>query len=229
MKWLRKRISWIAALAVGGMVFWLVFSATTLQHAQENAAGALFGQPVPAQEYRKALGAVTHDAALRFGDRYRQQIPDAQLEQQAWERLILVTEARRIGIRVSDREVIEEIRKIPLFQTRDGQFDPPGYENVMRYSLGTTSRAYEEETRDGLAIRKLFDRAVGNPTLTEQEILEEFERRKKLPKSEEIQLESVRAEIEKELLDQKRLRAYFTWYQDLLQRANPKEREQVTE
>lgn len=220
MKWLRKRIGWIAAVAVGGMIFWLAFSATTLQHVQEGAAGILFNHPVPAQEYRKTLEAVTHDTLLRYGDQARRQVSDAQLQQQAWERLVLLTEAKKIGIRVSDREVIETIQKSPFFQTRDGRFDRTGYETVLQYSLGTTPRAYEEETRDDLAIRKLFNQAVGNPTLTEQEILEEFERRKKLPKSEEIKLESVQSEIEKGLLDQKRLKAYLTWYQDLLKRAN---------
>lgn len=226
MKWIRKRVAWIAAVAVGGTVLWLVFSATTLQKAQEKAAGSLFGQPVQAQEFRQSLEAVTHDAVLRFGDRYRQRIPDGQLQQQAWERLILLTEAHRLGLRASDREVIEEVGKIPVFQTKDGQFDRPGYESVMRYSLGITPRVFEEEIRQDLLIRKLFDRAVGTPTLTESEILEEFERRKKLPKADELKLESVRAEIEKTLLEQKRLKAYFAWYQDLLKRADPRQNAQ---
>lgn len=313
MKWVRKQITWIASVAVGGMILWLAFSATTLQRAQEGSAGILFDRPVPAQEYRRSLEAVLHEALLRFGDRYRQQVPEEQLQQQAWERLILLTEARRLGLRVSDGEVIQQIQKIPIFQTRDGPFDRPGYEAAMRYSLGTTPRAYEEEVRDDLAIRKLFERAIGTPQVTEAELLQGFHRRedrlqvrfltlphpslaleiadaarqnpdqlekaagqlklkvkttdlfkpskpapelglsermlgsiadlkpgeisRPLPSAsrqwlilrvdkkevaDEKQLASVRADLEKELLDQKRLEAYFTWYQDLLKRANPR-------
>lgn len=314
MKWLRKRLAWISAVAVAGMVFWLAFSAVTLQHAQGGVAGTLFKQPVQVQEYARSLEAVTHDALLRFGDRYRQQVPDAQLQQQAWERLILLIEARKIGIRVSDREVIEEIQKIPVFQARNGRFDQAGYENLLRYSLGTTPRAYEEEIRDDLAIRKLFDQAIGTPTVTEPEILEGFHRKEErirvsflaLPQyalaqeiadaarqdpeqmkkaarqlkleikttaffkrsdpvpeinapdnafsaafdlkpdeisrplpgpkgwliaqlkerqpADESKLGSVRGDLEKELTNQKKLRAYFTWYQDLLKRADLKSR-----
>lgn len=175
MKWLRKRLAWIAGVAVGGMVLWLIFSATTLQHAQEKAAGTLFGKPVPAAEYRRALEAVLHDAILRFGDRYRQEVKEDAMQRQAWERLMLLKEANRLGIRVSDREVIDEIQKV--FQTKDGRFDQPGYETVIRYSLGTTPRVYEEETRGDLAIRKLFDRSLGEPTVSESDVREEFRKR----------------------------------------------------
>ncbi|MBI3312420.1 MAG: SurA N-terminal domain-containing protein [Candidatus Omnitrophica bacterium] len=319
MKWLRRHIGWIAGVAVGGMILWLAFSATTLQRVQESAAGILFGRPVQAQEYRKALEAVTHAAVLRFGDRFRDQVRPSEMEQQAWERLILLTEARRLGIRVSDQEVVEEVQKIPLFQTKEGQFDRAGYETIVRYSLGATSRAYEEEIREDLAIQKLFDRVVGTPTLSEQEILEGFRRRetqiqvnylllpqyglaqeiadaarsdpsqmektarqisrkvkttgffkssepapelglgrqagslfdlksgeisrplpvtpadgskpaapswlivqlKETKPADESKLAEARPQLEKTLLDQKRLRAYLTWYQDLIKRANP--------
>ena len=312
MKWIRKRIGWIAGVAVGGMVLWLAFSAATLQRAQEGNAGFLFGRPVPVQEYRRALEAVTREALLRFGDRYRQQAPEPQLQQQAWERLILLTEARQLGLRISDQEVIQEIQKIPTFQTREGAFDRAGYETVMRYSLGTTPRVYEEEVRDHLAIRKMFERAIGTPQVTDAELLQGFHRREdqiqvrflslphpslareiadaarqdpsqmekaagqlkfkikttglfkpsqpaaelglsagtlgavldlkpgeissplpnasrqwlilqlvKKEAADENGLAAARADLEKELLDQKRLESYFTWYQDLLKRANP--------
>lgn len=309
MKWLRKYTGWIAAAAVAGMVVWLATTAVTLNTAQEAAPGKLFGRPVSAHDYRRAVEAATHDAMLRFGDRYRQQLSDAQLQQQAWERLILLTEARQKKIRVSDKEVVAEIQRTPAFQHSDGRFDRQGYETVMRYGLGTTARAFEEEVREELAIRKLLDQSVGHPTLTEEEILAGFRRREEqirlrlitLPRqllareiadaartdpdqldsaarqlrlaprktdlfkrnnavldlgpagigfdplfglnpgevgpavptqkgwvvaqllekktADDSQLPAVRKELEKELLDQKRLQSYLTWYRELVQRA----------
>ena len=155
---------------MGGMVLWLVATAATLRGSQANSPGTLFGRPVPLHEYLKSAEAVTHEAILRYGDQYRHQVPDSQLKQQAWERLVLVTEARREKIRISDSEVIEEIQRHPVFRSASGQFDSRGYQAIIQYSLGTTPRVFEEETREDLAIRKLLQKAVGNPTLTDEEI-----------------------------------------------------------
>ncbi|MBI3318760.1 MAG: SurA N-terminal domain-containing protein, partial [Candidatus Omnitrophica bacterium] len=106
MKWVRKYAVWIAGAAIGGFLLWLVGTAVSLQGMQGQAAGTLFGKAVPVSHYMKALQAVLHQNILSRGDRAGQP-PSQQLEQQAWERLILLTEARGKGIRVSDREVVE--------------------------------------------------------------------------------------------------------------------------
>lgn len=313
MKWLRKYIGWIAAIAVGGMLFWLAASAVTLQSShQAGSPGILFGKRVSSHDYARALEAVTHEAILRYGDRHPTEAPPDQLQRQAWERLILLTEANRKGMRVSDTEVVEKIRRFSLFQDAEGRFDQRSYPLVIQYSLGTTPRVFEENVRENLKIQKLFQQAVGSPTLAPEEMKEGFRRREEsvkiryllLPKesaaqeianagrqdpnqmdraarqtglkiistdffkrgeelpslgqsggaleplfrlqpgeispalptpngwivaqlaekqpADESKLESVKAELEKELLDQKRLKAYLTWYQELLKRAQLK-------
>lgn|GEM_PF-2640290 len=312
MNMFRKYIPWIAGVAVAGMILWLITSAAILHRADTGNPGSLFGKPVTLHQYMHALEAVTHDALLRYGDQYRRQLSEDQLQDQAWERLILTAEARRQKIKITNTEVVAEIQRYPLFQRPDGQFDQAGYQTVIQYSLGTNPRAFEEEVREDLMIRKLLEKSIGNPTLTEDEVREGFQRREeqlrlrflivpteslakeisdaarkdpaqfdaaaadhKLPikksdlfkrnetvpdlgpvganlepalrlepgevspalptakgwvvaqllerqKADESKLAASRGQLEKELLDRKRLKAYLSWYQDLIKRASPR-------
>lgn len=174
MKWIRKQIYWIAGVVVGGMILWLITTAVTIRSVQTESAGSLFGRSVPLTDYVKALQAVTHQAILTHGDRYRQSVTNEELESRAWERLLFLWEADRKGIRVSDREVVQEIQSIPLFQ-HQGQFDSPGYQGIMQYTLGTTPRTFEEETRDDLTIQKMIQQVIGTTPATEKELRERFQ------------------------------------------------------
>lgn len=176
MNWVRKHIAAVAGTAVGGMLVWLIASAVTVQSTQADYAGTIFGKRVPLATYAAALESVTRQALLQHGDDYRQQVPPGELEHRAWERLTFLEEARRKGIRVSDKEVVEEIAGYPLFQTKDGQFDRRGYQSVIQYSLGTNPRAFEEETRGNLIMGKLIRSVTETVAVGEPEIQEAFQR-----------------------------------------------------
>ena len=177
MNWIRKHIYWIAGTVVGGMIFWLITSAVTIQSIQSKPAGTLFGRPVSEADYLRSLQAVTHQAILTHGDRFRQSVTEKELGAQAWERLSFVQEAKRKGIRTTDKEVIREIQEIPLFKNNSGQFDSQGYNVVMQYTLGTTPRLFEEEVRENLLIQKLIQQVIGEPAVSEEEIHKRFQER----------------------------------------------------
>lgn len=175
MNWIRKRIYWIAGCVVGGMIFWLVNTAVTLHSVQTESAGILFGRQVPLTDYLKSMQAVTHQAILAHGDRYRKNVSMQEMEERAWERLIFLSEAGRKGIRVSNPEVIAEIERSPLFRNSRGEFDEQGYGALMQYTLGATPRAFEEETREDLMIQKLVQTAIGSSPATEEELKKRFQ------------------------------------------------------
>ncbi len=177
MNWIRKNLYWIAGTVVGGMILWLIPSAVTIQSVQGESAGTLFGRPVSETDYLKSLQAVTHQAILTHGDRFRQNVSLEELEGQAWERLLFVQEARRKGIRAGDREVVQELQEMPLFRNSDGRFDERGYQVVMQYTLGTTPRVFEEETRENLLIQKMIRQVIGSPAAAEEEIRKRFQER----------------------------------------------------
>ena len=178
MHWIRKHIYWLAGLVVTGMLLWLVTSAVTIHSVQAESAGTMFGHPVPLNDFLKSMEASTHQAILSYGDKYRQNVSAQELEEQAWERLLLLNEARRKGIRVSNKEVIEELQASPLFRNTEGTFDTRGYQIVMQYTLGTTPRAFEEETRENLMIKKLLEQALSSGSeIPEEDLRKRFQER----------------------------------------------------
>ena len=224
MNWIRKNIYWIASILTGGLILWLVATAVSAHSVRIQPVGTLFGRPVPETDYLKALQAATHQAMLSHGDRFRKEVSAEQLEQQAWERLLLLWEAQRKGVRVSDQEVVAELQSSPLFRDREGRFDTQGYQAVMQYALGTTPRVFEEELREEIMIQKMVREAIGSTaTPTEEEIKKRYEEKTK-EKPGLKDFESSRSDIEKELVVRKRLQNYMAWYQELLKRAQPQKK-----
>ena len=177
MKWLRKSIWWISGALVAGFLFWQIGTAATLQGSQAETAGLLFNKKLPLLEFQRSKEAAIHQLILTSGERNPEATRPEEIEQLAWDRLILIMEARRKGMRVTDQEVIRELQNRPLFQARNGGFDRRSYQALVQYSLHTTPRIFEEEVRDELLIRKLINQVIGNPTVTEQDLLDWFRKK----------------------------------------------------
>lgn len=176
MKWIRKRLPWVAATMVAGFVLWLVSTVISSRANNAVAAGVLFGRQVPLNTFTQAYEAALHQARLTHGERFNQEVTPEKLEDEAWQWLTLVKEAERQKIQVSDREVVGEIASMPLFQ-REGQFDERDYPSLVQYLMGTSPRTFEEETRQRLMIRKLIDKTTGNVAVNPEELKQFFQER----------------------------------------------------
>lgn len=166
----RKSMLWIVlGVFVVPFVLWGITDYLAARQRGGLYAGTVYGRPVPLQQYRAAWDATRHRAVLTFGERALQSLTPTELERQTWDRLALCAEAHRARIRVADREVVAELNRWPLFQ-RDGRFDWRTYEMVVRYSLGATPRIFEEEVRDQLAIKKLFEQATRSLAVSDEEL-----------------------------------------------------------
>ena len=119
-------------------------------------AGTISGRKVSWAEYYKSLRACEHQAILTYtltgtgGDKYQEKRKDLKLEEQAWQRLILLDKAKREGIKIEDKEVIAAIKKIPVFQDEQG-FSKERYNQILEY-LRIEPRQFEEEIRETLKI-----------------------------------------------------------------------------
>lgn len=114
--------------------------------------GIIAGRKVPWQEYYKSLRTCERQAILAYGDKFNQMRKDLKLEEQAWQRLILLEKAKKQGVKIEDKEVIAAIKKIPLFQNEEG-FDKKKYNQILEY-LKIKPRKFEEEIRETLKISK---------------------------------------------------------------------------
>src|SRR4030042_1529955 len=123
LKILRKKKTakkiWIILiiLIVPAFVFW-GFGSYIRSKQEASYAGIILGRRITFLEYKDALGAVRNQAVIQFGDNLSEIEKNLNLQSQAWEGLILLTEAKRRRISASDAEVIQPIQGYPFFQRK---------------------------------------------------------------------------------------------------------------
>ena len=140
-----------------------------------DSAGTISGKKVSAEEFGKAYQAVYTQALIRFGDKFKEISRYLNLEAETWDRLILLREAVRRRIKVSNEEVIQAIEQYAFFQ-RDGRFDPLLYNDILRYAFRVSARDFEEGIRDNLKFITLFQQITAPVAVTDREVLEAFRR-----------------------------------------------------
>lgn len=184
-----KRIMWIIAILI--VPAFLLWGSGSAIRGKRNVrfAGTIFGKRVPLRDYVQSLGACRNQALLVYGDNFSKVADYLNLEGQAWARLILLHQAKREGISVSDSEVIDWIKSAPAFQKK-GKFDPARYNLLMQYLLRTQSRRFEEELRDSLKITKLRESVVEEVSVSDSEVKEAYRQEKEKVKVSYILIES---------------------------------------
>lgn len=221
LKALRKRLKVILWILLTAFILWGIGTALATRQSPAIHVGTLYGRPVTVTEFQAAVESRRHRAVLTYGERALTLVPAPELERQAWDWLLLTKAARRARIRVSDREVIEELHRWPLFQ-RDGSFEPKTYQFVIRYSLGTTPRAFEEEVRDQLAVAKLLDRIAGAVEVTEEELRAAYrEETKGAEPLDEEAFAQAKERLRTPLVQRKRSQRLEEWLRQLRTEAKP--------
>ena len=173
LKQMRENSRIFLYVLIVAFIAWLAFDAITT--AQRNPyAGSIFGKKVLINEYQKAYVAARTKAILTYGDKIRDVQKDLNLEDDAWNRLILLAEAKKQRIKVSDKEIVDFIKGIGIFLDKNGKFSNSLYEQILRYSLGLTPVEFEEQVRGDLTIQKLIEKENEKVTLADEDVLKEY-------------------------------------------------------
>lgn len=204
----QKRI-WIflAIVIVPAFVLW--GSSSMIHNEEENQfAGKIFGRAIPLLEFQEALEATKILALIQYGEKFEEKQGSLNLKAQAWERLILLAEAKAKKITVSDKEVVNYIRSYPFFQDKFAKFDDRIYAQMLQFVFHAQPRAFEEQTRQNLEISKLYRETTKDLKLSDKDIEQEY---KKL--NEEIVLTYIAGQpldyLKEITTDDNELRAYF--------------------
>lgn len=103
---------------------------------------------------------------------------------QAAEQLItqkaLIVEAHRLGLRVTDQELSDDLQNGPLGATLfpDGKFiGQEQYDNLVQRNFNVTIPQFEQLVKDDILIRKLRALIAGGASVGEPEVRAEFDRR----------------------------------------------------
>ncbi len=167
----------LAVLIVPAFVLWGAGSFTrgNKEDGRYGYVGKILGKKISTLEYNDALEAVRNQAFIQFGDNLAEVQKYLNLESQAWERIMLLTEAKRRGIKAKDREVIEMIESYPFFQ-RNGRFDERIYQEMLKYAFRAQARVFEEQVRQNLLISKLFGQVTDAVKFDDNEQRMEYEK-----------------------------------------------------
>ena len=168
-----KKILWaLAIIVIPAFVLW--GSGSLIRGKNKSGyAGMLFGKKISLQDYKNSYNAVRNQAKLQYGDNFAKLEKYLGLNQQAWQRLLLIHEANKRKIKVSDKKIISTIQTMPIFQ-ENGRFSQKFYEYILHYVFGISARAFEENLRDTLRISKLYDKLTGEINISGKELEDEY-------------------------------------------------------
>lgn len=155
-----SRILWgvILVIIILSFVVWgMRWPSDIAKMEAANAAGELDGQKVPASEYQAAYSATYLAHVLRYG-RNGLGTPeaDARLRHGTWQRVASLRAANRLGLTVSQDEILASIRN--SFSDGQGNYLPDQYQYFATQtlpSLGFSEGQFEMFIRQELLLSKL--------------------------------------------------------------------------
>ncbi len=176
--WLIKGILWLIVFAFIGTIFysWGMGGAS---NARGGVIASVEGEPINYNEYNQ-----TFNNLVRFyREQFRNQFNDELIERldikgQALDSLIqknlLLKEAKRLNIRVTNEELADHIKQYSAFQ-KDEKFDPATYKNYLRFNR-LNALQFEEGQRQALVIEKIEKLVMSAAKVMESEVMEIYER-----------------------------------------------------
>ena len=185
----RIKIVWWTLIVITIVTFVFLFGAGFGSGPQNQVAGALGtvnGKPITQEQLRNAISEQRLAYQQRSGTEPGEQ-ESRMIEAQAWRALVtqalLDQQARKLGLKPTDREVVitlqaappQALLSLPDFQT-NGQFDPSKYAAAMR-NPNVNWAPFEQMVRDQLPTRKLQERLLTSLKLSQPELEDAFKRR----------------------------------------------------
>lgn len=148
-------------------------SGDTSANPNSNVLATLGDYQVTTQDLQKQLSQRFSQSPLgnnpQLMAQFAPNVLDAMVQDQAVEQ-----EARRLGLEVSDAELMESIRSYPGL-TQNGQFiGMQQYQAIVEQAMNMTVQQFEAQLRDGLLSDKLRDVVTDAVQVTPAEIHQEF-------------------------------------------------------
>lgn len=176
-----KHLHWVLWLVIVAFVAIEFGVFGSLGPEDPNAAAATVGdESVTFSEFERQYRTLEDQYRQMFGEQWSSEMAEQLgIARQALEQLInrqvLLIEARRLGLSVTDEELRREVMGIPAFQ-QDGRFiGADRYEMLLR-SSGYTPASFEDAMRRDLLIQKIGQVLSQNLFLTEDEVREAYRR-----------------------------------------------------
>lgn len=188
----QSKAMFMALFVIIGLSFVVFYNIPALDRIRQGSLGKIDGQPITMDQFRIEQQNTSLLFSLMYGGRIpRDQDSSRMINHQTWNRMLLLAGADQMGIRISEKQIVDYVQKLPFLQ-RDNAYQPELYQNFLRNFLqpqGITSQRFEQIVLEELKIaemRKLISAAVYVP---QEEVRQLFERI-----FSPIQLEAIRFE-----------------------------------
>jgi peptidyl-prolyl cis-trans isomerase D len=141
----------------------------------EGWAAKVDGQVIPMGEYERAYSSMFRNFQQQAGSSFTREMAEqfglssAALNQLV-DRALVLQEARRQGLVISDEELARTIFSLPAFQT-DGRFDKEGYQRTVASAYGSTGR-FEQVLREDLLYQRVLAGIRQTVKVSESEVRE---------------------------------------------------------
>ena len=171
-----KKILWVLAVVI--IISFGFFGQSFLLRNSEKAtyAGKIFGKKISIREYDFNRIQTDLQLRLQYGSEYKNIAGFINIYAQTWDRLILLHEAHRRHITVSDEEIVTTIQRYPFFLGKNGVFNQALYTQILN-AFRIQPRDFEEGMRDSLKVAKLFENQTADISIPDEEILKTYTRR----------------------------------------------------
>jgi len=178
-----KYLAWIlwAVIALFVLYVFVDFGRSSRygQGGRGQAAATVGKETVSYQEYEQEYRQLEDQMRQQLGAQYTPELAEQlKLPMQALNRLvskkILLQEAKRLNLQVSDAELRRSIVDMPVFQDAQGNFvGPELYQRLVR-RLGFTPEGFEQSTRESILLQRLYDALQHGVVVSDAEVMDRY-------------------------------------------------------
>ncbi len=206
-------ILWIVILVFILFVFVDFGAGINSRNSPSSAAATVGSTKISIAEFRRAFNQAENQYRKAYGASFTPELEKKmrlpiQVLNQLVSQTIMLKEAQRMGLMVSDTEVRGAILQMPVFKDKQGQFIGDAEYKQILASNGLTPEIFESDIRKDLMLDKLRSLLAHNVYVSEQEIKDTYTREADHAKIRFIRLPASRFASEAKVSDQD-LQDYF--------------------
>ena len=202
--WLIKAILWMIILAFVGTIFY----SWGMGGASGSGGGVIatvHGEKIYTSEYERTFNNLVNFYRQQFKNQFSDEmIKKLDLKTQALEALVqkklLLQEAEKQNLRISDAELISHIQGLQVFQN-EKKFSEESYRNYLQFQRVTPGE-FEDNQRENLILNKLEKLFGTSAKVSQTEIRETFITEEEKAKLDYVRFNSDHFQVEKTFSEQ---------------------------
>jgi len=167
--------SWLIKIILGAIVIVFVFwGVGSFKNRKISFIASVNEDSITVEEFNSTYNSLLEQMRQRFGNNLNEDmVKMLRLNQQALDQLIdqrlMLQEAARLRLRVTEQEIVDSIMGIQAFQN-NGQFDQRLYQRVLEFNR-LTPEIFEKMQADSLLTNKLRAYVFSNVHVSDGEAL----------------------------------------------------------